>query len=196
MLTLILLLIFLAFVAALWFQGLWSNLLTLINMLFAMMLAFNFYEPLSKLLVDQERSYNYLYDYLVLWGVFALSFGILRLVTDMLSRRRVVFNIWVEMVGRSVVAVWIAWLFIGFVCATMHTAPVGESPMGFQQAPLSGNFLGMAPGRQWLAFMQSRSRGALSGGAGGEFDPQSEFILKYHQRRKNFEGEADYRVSN
>ena len=147
MLTLILLLIFLAFVAALWFQGLWSNLLTLINMLFAMMLAFNFYEPLSKLLVNQERSYNYLYDYLVLWGLFALSFGILRLVTDMLSRRRVVFNIWVEMVGRSVVAVWIAWLFIGFVCATMHTAPIGESPMGFQQAPLSGNFLGMAPGR-------------------------------------------------
>ena len=38
--------------------------------------------------------------------------------------------------------------------------------------------------------------GALSGGSGGEFDPQSEFILKNFQRRVNFEKESDYRVSN
>ncbi len=196
MLTLVLLLIFLACVAALWFQGLWSNLVTLINMLIAMMLAFNYFEPVAKLLVNQERSYNYLYDYVVLWLLFAISFGILRLITDFASPRRVVFNFWVEMVGRSVLAVWIAWLFIGFVCATMHTAPLGPHPLGFQQTPTSGNFLGMAPGRQWLAFMQSRSRGALRGGSGGEFDPHSEFILKYYQRRVNFEKEPDYRVAN
>lgn len=196
MLTPILLLIFLGFVAALWFQGLWSNLLTLINMLLAMMLAFNFFEPVSNLIFNQERSYNYLYDYLVLWGLFAAAFGILRLFTDLASRRRVLFNIWVELVGRSILSVWVAWLFIGFVCATMHTAPLGPHPMGFQETPMSGNFLGMSPGRQWLAFMQSRSRGALSGGGGGEFDPQSEFVLKNFQRRVNFEKESDYRVSN
>ncbi len=196
MLTLILLLIFLVFVAVLWLQGLWSNLVTLINMLLAMMLAFNFYEPISKLIFNQERSYNYLYDFLVLWVSFALFFGVLRLFTDLLSRRRVVFNFWVETVGRSVTALWIAWLFIGFICATMHTAPLGPHPMGYQQSPMSGNFLGMAPGRQWLGFMQSRSRGALSGGSGGEFDPNSEFILKYHQRRVDFENEPKYRVRN
>jgi hypothetical protein len=69
----------------------------------------------------------------------------------------------------------------------------------------------MAPGRQWLAFMQSRSRGALSRGESDQarlsplpddknlnvriFDPESRFILKYYQRRKNFEGEPDYRVA-
>lgn len=195
MLTMILLLIFVAFVAALWFQGLWSNMVTLINVLIAGMIAFNYFEPVADLLVKQESSYKYLYDYLALWGLFVLSFGILRLATDLASRRRVVFNIWVEMVGRSILSVWIAWLFIGFVCATMHAAPLGANPFGFQQTPMAGNFLGMSPGRQWLALMQSRSRGALSGN-NGEFDPQSEFILKYYQRRVNFEKEGDYRVSN
>jgi hypothetical protein len=211
MLNLVLFLIFAICVAALWFQGLWSNVITLINMLFAMMLAFNYYEPVSDLLDGVEPSYTYLWDYLVLWGLFALSFGLLRLVTDMASRKRVVFDLWVETVGRSILAVWIAWLFIGFTCATMHTAPLGEYPLGFQPTPKAGNFFGMDPGRHWLAFMQSRSRGALSRSDESNaspssipedkdlkvriFDPDSKFILKYHQRRVQFEAESDYRVN-
>jgi hypothetical protein len=164
MLTLVLIVIFVIVAASLWFQGLWTNVLTLINMFFAMMLAFNYFEPLADMLDEAERSYTYLWDFLALWGLFALSFGLLRLFTDVLSRHRVVFDFWVEMVGRSVLALWIAWLFVGFTCATLHTAPLGRHPLGFQQSPTSGNFLGMSPGKHWLAFMQSRSRGALSRG--------------------------------
>ncbi|MHB8970282.1 MAG: CvpA family protein [Pirellulaceae bacterium] len=211
MLTLVLLLIFVSCVAALWFQGLWSNAITLINMLLAMMLAFNYFEPLANMLDGVDRSYTYLWDFLALWGLFALCFGLLRAVTDTLSRKRVAFDFWVETVGRSLLAVWIAWLFIGFICATMHTAPLGPHPLGFQQTPTSGNFLGMAPGRQWLAFLQSRSRGALSRSESDPsklspveedknlnvrvFDPESKFILKYYQRRVQFETEPEYRVA-
>jgi hypothetical protein len=210
MLTLVLIVIFVIVAASLWFQGLWTNVLTLINMFFAMMLAFNYFEPLADMLDEAERSYTYLWDFLALWGLFALSFGLLRLFTDVLSRHRVVFDFWVEMVGRSVLALWIAWLFVGFTCATLHTAPLGRHPLGFQQSPTSGNFLGMSPGKHWLAFMQSRSRGALSRGESNPgrlspvdqdrnlnvrvFDPESKFILKYYQRRANFESEPDYRV--
>jgi hypothetical protein len=211
MLNLVLFSIFVICVAALWFQGLWSNAITLINMLLAMMLAFNYFEPLSNMLDGMDRSYTYLWDFLALWGLFAICYGLLRALTDMLSRKRVAFDFWVEMVGRSVLAVWIAWLFVGFICATMHTAPLGPHPMGFQQTPTSGNFLGMAPGRQWLAFMQSRSRGALSRSETDSarlspveqdknlnvriFDPESRFILKYYQRRVQFETEPEYRVA-
>jgi hypothetical protein len=211
MLNLVLFLIFAICVASLWFHGLWSNVVTLINLLFAMMLAFNYFEPVSDLLDGIDSSYTYLWDYLALWGLFAIAFGLMRLVTDMASRKRVVFDFWVETIGRSILAVWIAWLFIGFICATMHTAPLGEQPLGFQPTPKSGNFLGMDPGRHWLAFMQSRSRGALSradsSGASPSsmpedkdlkvriFDPDSKFILKYHQRRVQFEAESDYRVN-
>jgi hypothetical protein len=211
MLNLVLLLIFLMCVAALWFQGLWSNVVTLINLLLAMMLAFNYFEPVAKQLDGLEPSFTYLWDFIALWGLFALSFGLLRLVTDMLSRTRVAFDFWVETVGRSITAVWIAWLFIGFICATMHTAPLGPHPLGFQNTPKSGNFLGMAPDRYWLGFMQSRSRGALSRGESDRaklspleqdknaqvriFDPESRFILKYYQRRVQFANEPDYRVT-
>jgi hypothetical protein len=193
MLNLILILIFLLVVAVLWFQGLWSNVLTLINMLLAMMLAFNYFEPLAQLVEKSQPSYTYLADFLVLWGLFAVAYGVLRLVTDFLSRKRVAFDFWVETVGRSVLAVWVAWLFIGFTCASMHTAPLGPHPLGFQETPMSGNFLGMAPGRYWLAFMQSRSEGALT--RGRTFDPESKFILKYHQRRVDFAEQPGYRVN-
>lgn len=211
MLNLVLLLIFLMCVAALWFQGLWSNVVTLINLLLAMMLAFNYFEPVAKQLDGLEPSLIYLWDFVALWGLFALSFGLLRAVTDVLSRTRVAFDFWVETVGRSITAVWIAWLFIGFVCATMHTAPLEPHPLGFQKTPKSGNFLGMAPDRHWLGFMQSRSRGAFSRGESDRakmspleqdknapvriFDPESRFILKYYQRRVQFANEPNYQVT-
>jgi hypothetical protein len=211
MLNLILFLIFVICVAALWFQGLWSNAITLLNTLLAMMLAFNYFEPLSAMLEEMEPSFTYLWDFLTLWGLFAVSFGLLRVVTGLLSRHRVAFEFWVETVGRSLLAVWIAWLFIGFICATMHTAPLGPHPLGFQPTPTSGDFLGLAPGRYWLAFMQSRSRGALSRPESDPaklsprerdkdrnvriFDPESKFILKYYQRRVQFEAEPEYRVA-
>ena len=211
MLNLVLLLIFLMCVAALWFQGLWSNVVTLVNLLLAIMLAFNYFEPVAQQLDGLEPSLTYLWDFVALWALFALSFGLLRAVTDMLSRTRVAFDFWVETVGRSITAVWIAWLFIGFICATMHTAPLGPHPLGFQPKPKAGNFLGLAPDRHWLGFMQSRSRGALSRGESDRaklspleqdknaqvriFDPESRFILKYYQRRVQFAGEPEYRVN-
>jgi hypothetical protein len=195
MLTLVLLLIFLIVVGLLWLQGLWSNAITLINTTLAAMVALNYFEPVANLLDKQFPSYTYLWDFLALWGLFALTFGVLRLATDMLSRRRVTFEFWTEMVGRSVLAIWVAWIFIGFTCATLHTAPLDANFMGFQQKYDSGNFLGMSPGKQWLGFMQSRSQGALSRGTPRVFDQKSDFILKYHQRRVDFAKEGDYRVS-
>ncbi len=210
MLSLVLLLIFLIVAAAMWFQGLWNSVVTLINLLLAMMLAFNYFEPLADLFEQQDRSFTYLVDFLSLWGIFALAFGVLRLFTDLISRNRVEFDFWTETVGRSIMAVWVAWLFVGFVCATMHTAPLPPHAMGFQQTPTSGNFLGMAPGRNWLAFMQSRSRGALKRSEADAslrsprpedqkldarvFDPESRYIPKYFQRRVKFENEPEYRV--
>ncbi len=81
MLNLVLILIFLIVAAAMWFQGLWSSVVTLINMFLAMMLAFNYFEPLADLIEKQDRSYTYLVDFLCLWGLFVVSFGFLRLFT-------------------------------------------------------------------------------------------------------------------
>jgi hypothetical protein len=184
-LTLILLLVLLAVAAGCWMQGLWGGLLTLINLLLSGMIAINYFEPVAGLLDKANKAQTHLWDSIALWGLMLISFIVLRLLTEVLSRHRVRFNLWVEMVGRTIVALWIGWLFVGFTLLTMHTAPVGQHPLGFQKEPLSRNFMGFAPDRQWLALVHSRSSGALARITPREFDRDSEFIFKYHQRRSD-----------
>lgn len=199
-LTLMLLAIFLACGIFLYREGMWGSAVMLINVVFAVMLASNYFEPLAAWLDRTMPDYTYLWDFLALWLLFALSLGILRLATDMISRYRVRFKKPVEIGGRLFFSLWIGWVMVGFTIMTLHTAPLPRDSFGgaFQKTPTSGNFLGMAPGRQWLAFMQSRSRGALSRSdeqanspydadkAMRVFDPRSDFIIKYGARRENF----------
>ena len=58
-------------------------------------------------------------------------------------------------------------------------------------------FFGLAPDRNWLAFMHSLNqqqfplRAAPQGDAGAHvFDPQGDFILRYGQRGKDFESQT------
>lgn len=201
MFFLFLFLIFLITAAAIWFQGLWNIAITLINMILAMLIATNFFEPVASLVEGFAGSVTYLLDFLVLWVLFAITFAVLRAFTDMLSRRAVKFNLPVEMAGRSILAIWCGYLMVCFVAFSMQMAPLGNAePLGAFASPTGSSFLGMAPERQWLGFMQSRSRGALSrGNFSGKvhpndqgmnvetFDPNSELPLRYRQRRVNFE---------
>jgi len=211
MIYLVSILILLAIVAATWFMGLWSNLLTLINLILAAMIATNVYEPLCDAI---ERGGNtgmtYLLDFLILWGVFVFTFGLFRLGTDLLSGYRVKFNIVVELVGRSVLSIWIAITFLSFALFTLHTAPLPEAPFGgFQATPESKGL-----DRLWLGFAQSRSRGAFAEFRNGWFLPEynedehpkdvgknrrvfdstSDFILKYHDRRRRFMEQEGFTV--
>ena len=191
MTTMVLLLIFVACTALLWFQGFWNSVVTVINLYLAALLATNFFEPLADWLDGLLPPYTYLWDFLLLWALFTFFFGIFRLITDLVcSRERIFFNLPVEMTGRSIFALWGAWVFVAFTCMTLHTAPLSAHPFSgsFQQEPKSGNFLGMAPDRQWLGLMQITSKGSL--GWGQEFDPQAEFVIKYHHRRAVYEQES------
>ncbi len=198
------LVIFFVCVAMMWNEGLWSNAITLVNVVVGALIATNYFEPLAAMFDKSMPSYTYLWDFLAIWLLFALSCGLMRVATDQISKNRVRFKMPVEYAGRIFFAAWVGWVMILFTCMTLHVAPIPRNSFGgaFQETPTSGNFLGMAPGRQWLAFMQSRSRGPTEAVSRGplvrreprEFDPKSEFILKYGQRRKEFEQEPEYRV--
>jgi hypothetical protein len=211
MLHIVVLLIFILTVACVWFQGLWGNILNLVNLFFSMLVAFNFYEPLCALIETQKPmgEYTYLLDFILIWFLFMLSFLLFRLATDLTSRYRLRLPLVYEMIGRSISAIVVAYFFVGFFLVTLHLAPVSANPLGGMQNPRSPTFLFLAPDRQILGFMQSRSIGALSrtafepaayGPREGEekdlavFDPQSEFTIKAYQRRQNFEKEEGYRV--
>ena len=128
MMFLFLFLLFVIVAAALWFQGLWSNAVTLINLLVAMLIATNLWEPICTLIESfGAGSFTYLLDFVVLWFLFVFSFVFLRLITDLLSRTRVKFEMPVEMAGRSILAIWCAWLVVCFTAFSLQMAPLNSS---------------------------------------------------------------------
>ena len=205
--------ILIAVIAATWFVGLWNNVITLINVVFAASIASVFYEPVADAIEARNPTYTYMVDFVCLWGLFFVSFVVLRGVTDLLSRNRLEFDVWVEMIGRTVLSIAISWIFLCFTLFTLHTAPL-PLDSDFQTHPDTVNFLG-GPDRLWLAFLQSRSQGALAESIDGPllseydlnslhaddqnlevrvFDSRSDFIYKYHHRRQLLAGEEALRV--
>jgi hypothetical protein len=175
-------------------QGLWSCMINVVNLTMAGVVATNFFEPIARM-IDPSGS-NYPVDSGVLWGLFALTYIILRLITQMLSDHDVHFIKPVEYAGRTIMALWCGWLFVCFTAFAMSTAPIGGSPMGAWETPEYNSMQVFSPERQWLAFCQSRSQGALANSNSGEqlhpedppgcqvFDPYGEFIYRYYWRRK------------
>lgn len=211
MLSLFLLLVFVGVTAGLWFQGTWNNALALINLTLATLVATNYYEPICGLIEGFDKSFTYLLDFVVIWILFALFYGIFRAVTDTLSGSRVKFVMPAEMALRSVLAIWCGWLMTCFVAFTMQFAPLNaENPLGGWENE-EGVALFVGPERLWWNFMQNRSMNALSRGkfsakpphpqaqADGRnveaFDPTDTFFLKYHTRRKKYSETESMRVN-
>ncbi len=159
MFTLLILLVFVAVIASTWWFGIWNNLLTLINLLLAGLIASGFYENVADQLNQNIPNWKNLMGFVAVWFTFVVSFIVLRSVTDMISSKRLKFDKTTEIIGQSILSVWIACVFVSFMTFTLHLSPV--PPAAFQEDPASST-LGIGPDRFWLAFVQSRSRGALS----------------------------------
>jgi hypothetical protein len=186
MMFLFLLLILAGTAAGVWFGGLWSGVVTLVNLMLAMIIATSFFEPAARAIegIGAAASYTYLLDFVLLWVLFAVAFGVLRAITDSLSRKQVGFDVPVEMAGRSVLAVWCGWLMMCFVAFSLHMAPLNSAtPLGAWATPASRTFGPVSPDRLWLGFMYSRSPKALAGNA---FDQNADFLLRYRDRRVKY----------
>jgi hypothetical protein len=197
---------------ATWFSGLWNSVIVLVNILLAAMIATNWFEPLASLLEGEGSSYTYLLDFVCLWALFVGSYGMLRLITDIVSRTRVQFNVWLDRGLRTLTAAACALVFGAFLQFTLHTAPL--PPNAFQENPNQVNFPG-SPDRVWLGFVQNASRGALAASLNEPFsaeydsrdlhqedreldsrvfDSRADFIYKYQNRRQDLANESGLRV--
>jgi len=211
MMTLLLLLVFLGVGAAIWFQGAWNGLVTLINLVLAAMVATNYYEPICDLIESSGgASFTYVLDFVVLWILFAVVFLIFRTISDLVSPTRVKFEFPVEMGVRSFAAVWCAWMVVCFFTFSLQLAPLNSaSPLGAWTTLGEGSFLGIAPDKLWVSFMQNRSMNALSRGKfstkpnhpqNGDrsveaFDPQDNWLGYQKFRRERYEKITDMRVN-
>jgi len=179
--------IFAACVAFLYGEGLWSNAIRLINVVTAALVATTFWEPVATWLDGWNGSLTYVWDFLALWGLFCVAMIILRSITDFASRVKVRFLKIADRIGSALLSCWIGWVMVCFITFTLHTAPLARNFMGGGFRPEQRMFLGMAPDRQWLGFVQSVSQGAFSRSDARVFDPRSEFLPKYATRRANLE---------
>jgi hypothetical protein len=213
MLIAIAIILFILIIASTWWFGLWSNLITLVNLLLAAMIATSIYEPVSDLLLSFNKIYRLLYDFIAIWLSFCLAFFILRAITDVTSSFRVKFDPITEMAGRSILSIWIAIVFICFSFFTLQLAPLKPNTYK-QNVPKSE--MGTIPDRAWLSFMQSRSRGALSAGTGKQifkkysleqhpddagknmrvFDPFSEFLPYHAEKRQDIADRPVLRIGS
>jgi hypothetical protein len=198
MLFLILFLVFVLVAVGCWFQGLWSCAINLVNLLLAALIATNFWEPLATYVEGFAKDQAYVLDAPILWALFVISYFILRMISQGLSDHNIFFIKPVEYAGRTILAIWCAWVFTCFTAFTMVTAPIGATPLGGWSNPNANSFLFLSPERQWMAFAQSRSMGALARNKFSSapvhpqdaqsnveaFDPLGEFTFKYYARRK------------
>ena len=188
-LSILLFLIFVAVFVSLMNQGLWSNTITLVNVITSALIATNYFEPVAKFLDDQEPSLTYVWDLAAIWFIFGITMVLLRAATDYMSDVKVRFFMPVEKAGGILMAVWVSWIVLCFTTMTMHTAPLARHFLGgaFQQRPDSKMLFGLAPDRVWLAWVHRESQGPLSRFSRvAPFDPQGDFIVRYSNRRGEF----------
>ncbi len=214
MTILVAILLFIVVAAATWWFGLWSNLITLVNLLLSGLIASSVYQNVADRIYDLQPSFVLLVDFISVWLVFILSFMILRAMTDTLSAYRLVFHPLVEMSGRTVLSLWIAGVFVCFTFFTLHLAPLDREFFGDKER--AGEIPGTLFDRSWLAFIQSRSRGALSSSKQENllfpeykgtphpddvdldarvFDPRATFLIDAEFRRRTIEDRETLRVT-
>jgi hypothetical protein len=165
-------------------EGLWGAALIFFNVLFSIMIALNFYEPLAKLISDNASAVAPFADMLCLGGLFAVSLIVFRLVTDNIAPTQIRFPAPVYQLGRLLFGLAAACLVVGFVLLVFHTAPVHKKIFGkmdasskppFEQG-LDYNLLGFFRYATGKVF-------TLSEKDAKEFDPQGRWLLDHEEAR-------------
>ena len=193
-------LIFAIIIGINWWLGSWNVLINLINFYISALVASSYFEIAADQIETANRTLTYLADFIALWAIFFLTFIVIRAITDLLSKFKMNLPMWLEYTLRSVFALWLAIGFLCFAMFSLHLAPI--PPTAFQ-VDVQDSTMGFGPDRMWMAFVQSRSRGALAESKNamfvGEydlqdhpddadlgarvFDPYAQFIPNYHTRR-------------
>ncbi|MDR3108130.1 MAG: hypothetical protein LBU65_00380 [Planctomycetaceae bacterium] len=106
-------------------EGIWGNVISAINVSFAALIAINYWEPLAALAADQVKGGMFYWDYVCLWAIFLVSYGLLDDITHRISRVKVKFPETVEKVGGPVSGVFLFVTFILFYTFSLHLAPLG-----------------------------------------------------------------------
>jgi uncharacterized membrane protein required for colicin V production len=161
---------------ALMSEGLWGAALMFFNALFAALIAFNFYEPLAQLIVDQvgNETVSSFADSVSMMLLFVVSLLLLRLATESVAPSMVRFPTPVYHVGRVLFAVGGATVTMGMLLLAYQASPVQKKMLGtwdFKHKVLGFENFGRFD-RDFLAFFQYTSGYTFARNGAGERDPE------------------------
>ena len=169
-------------------EGFWCNLITLVNVTFAALVATNAFEPLAARIHYGLPKSSYMVDFLVAWGMFIATYVLLQFVTNRASNVKVRIGAKIDQIGGFALATMTGWVLVCFASMTFHLAPVPREVLGNALMPKfdTGFMDTLSPDRAWLNATQRLSQGNRLGSQDSEepvFDPQGKFILNYATRR-------------
>ncbi len=182
-------------------EGLWGSAVMFFNVLFAAMIAFNFYEPLAAL-IDQTGINWGFSDTLCMLGLFIISLLLLRMTTETIAPAMVRFPMPVYHVGRLIFGLGGACVTMAVILLGFHAAPVHKKIFFTIDSRTKPPF-GLGLDHLWLGYFQYETGAIFSRlgagqrdpyhtyGQGGRvkvFDPRAEWLLLHEQFRPYGEG--------
>ena len=172
-------------------EGLWGATLAFFNVLLSGMIAFNFYEPLTKLLLKYAGDLYGYNDVLCLMGLFLITFSLMRLLTDTMAPTMVRFPAPIYQLGRIVVGLAAGYLTACIILVMFYTAPAHKEFLTIYAYDSKPPFK-MGFDRRWLALFQyatGRPFARYSAeddpkfGHARVFDPYGEWLIRHQNAR-------------
>jgi hypothetical protein len=171
-------------------EGLWSNAISLLNVLVSGLVAFGFFMPLVIYLDGlTDGRHTYWLDFAVIWALFAAAMIICRATTGAASKTRMRFKNPIDPFGGPLVGLLVAWVLACFTTATLHVSPM---PLNAFSGKLTYNDaesapLLTAPDAAWLRLVDRLSAPAALGAGGTTRFSADAFLKIYQDRRQKFD---------
>jgi hypothetical protein len=154
-------------------EGLWGAALMFFNVVFGGLIAFNFYEPLAKLIDSTGISWGFS-DALSLLLIFCVAVMLLRMTTETLAPAMVRFPTPIYQAGRFLFALATSVVTMAILILAFHTAPVHKEIFGAIDYKYKPPF-GMGLDHHWLGFFQYNTGMVFAQYGSGSRDPYGEF---------------------
>jgi len=154
-------------------EGLWGAALMFFNVLFGGMIAFNFYEPLARLIDSTGLNWGFS-DTLCMLGLFIVSVLLLRMTTETIAPAMVRFPIAIYHLGRFVFGVAGALVTVAIILLAFHAAPVHKRIFTTVKYDSKPPF-SMGLDHQWLGFFQYQTGAVFTTLGAGQRDPHHQY---------------------
>lgn len=172
-------------------EGIWSNAITLVNIIISGLVAFGFYSAIVVYLDEDVTSgqHTYWLDFAILWALFCATMVIARSLTGAFSKSRLRFKNPIDPVGGPIVGCIAAWVLATFTLATLHTSPMYKDAFSgklvYSDAKTASKIT--QPDAAWLRFFETMSQPDALGTNSTEHFRAQPFVVIYADHRDKFQ---------